>query len=723
MRAKNVLLLITFLCGVAISSSSFAQKSTLDGEKYGYCMVTGGGAPTGFAKFDINSPNEFTILAPKPDDIYFMGADFGPDRTWYATTWDGGLYTVDTISGVHTLLGNLGQAILGFTYSIAHETFYACTGGTFYTVDIATTTLEEVGPMGNAGNMIGLGSDNRGNIYGVDTNDDNLYKIDPITGIATAVGPSGFDFDYNQNCTFSKDTDQMLHAGFWVNPSVHGGLYSYDVETGAATLEGAFPQTQEVTSFAVPWSIPAHGSIHGIVTDEVSGDPINSATIILESVSGDGSFIQCNTENDGLYNFDIVLPGEYTITAVHGNYSTTIVEDITINADDNQEINIEMTIGEYTATFNVFLESNNEPVAGASVNFLSQTLETNSNGEVSFENVSSGSFPFIVDYDGYFQGFGTVEVTDENVLTDVYLYDLIYTERSYVILEEATATWCGPCANLAPTLDQLIEDGLPTTMIAYHGNDPYSSTAGDSRIGYYGITAYPTMIFDGETYNGAQSYASLEAHIMSLMDIETPVSVEFTEVILDGNEVSGEIKVENLGPINSDDIVLHIVLTESHIPEVWQSNDELNHVLRSMIPDQQGTPIDVQEVSAKNIEFTASLEDVLNIDNCELVCFVQDAFTKEILNGNHFPLNTIGVKDISNEAINIYPIPAKDVIHYSSNNNLDSFEIYNISGQVLIQDNISNQNGQINISMLQEGSYFIKFLDKNQNTIIERFSK
>jgi hypothetical protein len=86
-------------------------------------------------------------------------------------------------------------------------------------MDIETYEIESVGMMGNSGDMTGLGADIRGNLWGIDKNDDQLYKINPVTGIATAMGPSGYDFDYLQNCTYDKNNDVMYHAGFWVQPN------------------------------------------------------------------------------------------------------------------------------------------------------------------------------------------------------------------------------------------------------------------------------------------------------------------------------------------------------------------------------------------------------------------------------------------------------------------------------------------------------------------------
>lgn len=684
-----------------------------------FCVVTGGGGTSGPAKFYLEDPTTFENLAPAASGMYFLGGDFGPNGTWYCTEWMGGLYSFDTVSGDHTSLGNLGITPSGFTYSPAYETYYCCSGDELYKVNMDSYTVESIGPMGNSGDMTGLGADIRGNLYGIDKNDDQLYKIDPITGLATAVGPSGFDFDYLQNCTYDKNNDIMYHAGFWVMPSVFGGLFTYDLETGQATEFTAFPSNQEVTAFAIPWNMPAHGSVTGLVTDAVSGDPVANVNVYTQPVEDPmGTQIQKITGSEGTYSCGVVLPGTYNIIAEHGNYGVAIIENVVVNDGDNLTIDIELQEAPWTVTFHIYTFDGSNPVEGATVNFLNQDKLTDNTGTVVFENVANGTNSFTVDYEGYYQGFGEVEVMDGDAETDSYLYIENNVATNIVIIEEATGTWCGPCSMVAPILDEIVEEGYPVGIIAYHASDPYENSYASARNGYYGIVAYPTLSFNGQDQINNESYEVILSYVEEYMDDETPVTLEFSDVAWDlaGDAITGKVTVENMGPINSENMRLHVALVENHIPEAWQGLDELNFVERTMFPNADGTSIDLTSLNTEEIEFEVTLADILELGNCQIVTFVQDNFTKKIYNGLVYECSTLVGMDenIATENINLYPNPAKGKVVISSAEIIENIQLINYAGQLVLEQTCNRATVNVDVSKIEPGIYFIKAFSNDQ---------
>ncbi|MCB0804417.1 MAG: T9SS type A sorting domain-containing protein [Bacteroidales bacterium] len=98
-------------------------------------------------------------------------------------------------------------------------------------------------------------------------------------------------------------------------------------------------------------------------------------------------------------------------------------------------------------------------------------------------------------------------------------------------------------------------------------------------------------------------------------------------------DYSATITVENVGGNTATNLVLQFVVTESKMPIVWGLTDEQHYTNRLMVPNQNGTPLDFSgsDTQVVNLDFTTAAH--WDTDNCELVVFVQNNSTKEILQG------------------------------------------------------------------------------------------
>ncbi len=87
-----------------------------------------------------------------------------------------------------------------------------------------------------------------------------------------------------------------------------------------------------------------------------------------------------------------------------------------------------------------------------------------------------------------------------------------------------------------------------------------------------------------------------------------------------GTQCQAKAVVTQVGDCSATDVRVFIVLTESHIQRNWQGMQEVNFVVRDMIPSQTGT------------QFTGGTQEVTglfdmgayNKENCELVAWVQN---------------------------------------------------------------------------------------------------
>ncbi len=686
------------------------------GDEQGFVIVTGGLGPKGPASFYLNDPSSLQNIGSNLSGKYFLGGDYSPDGKWYVTEWMGHLYEVNPENGGFTLLGSVSETLTGLAYSVADGKYYACTGGELFELNIATLELASIGPMVNSGSMTGLAADIRGNLYGIDINDDKLYKIDPYTGMSVAVGSLGYDFDYLQNLTYDRDNDVLYHAGFIVSPDFHGALYKVDLETGEAIEVGPFPNTDEVTAFAIPWTFPEHGSISGVVYDYGTGMPIQNSIITLTPLWSGGTHAIRHTDENGCYIFEVVLPGDYELTVEFGGYTPV---SIFIQVLEGQTIicDVVLLLAPYQCTFTVQEFESGTPIENSEITFMGLVQITNEYGVAVFENVPSGTFDYTVNAEGYYEGFGEVTIIDQNVEVTVDLYVLANVQKELVILEKATGTWCVGCPAAANGLDDLVENGHPVGVIAYHSGDDFENPDGAVRLGYYGVIGYPTVVFDGlEQYMGGGSagqtmYETYLPYVEEAYSKLTPVEINYQNVNYNEVErkITGEIKVGINGPVNSDQVRLRMALTESQIPYSWGGLDELNFVERGMFPDNYGIALEcfLPDTVINDFEFT--LENDWNVENCEIVIFVQNDIGKEIFNGIKFGYDVFTGLPACNvkNRIKIFPNPASGFINVTGRNIL-KIEILSLQGFIINSVHPKSDNTTICVNDLPAGIYFIR---------------
>jgi hypothetical protein len=209
--------------------------------------------------------------------------------------------------------------------------------------------------------------------------------------------------------------------------------------------------------------------------------------------------------------------------------------------------------------------------------------------------------------------------------------------RNKVIIEIGTGTWCQYCPGAAMGADDLVTNGHQVAVIENHNGDPYATASSDARNTFYGINNFPTAYFDGGNAsvggNHTQSlYTSYVPKVNARMAIASHFTIEAT-----GDEVEGNYSVNVvLNKTETDtntNLRLHAVVTQSHIQQNWQGQTHLEFVERQMIPSQTGTTIDFGTQTQFTLPLTFTMNPAWVANDCELVLFLQNNTTKEILQG------------------------------------------------------------------------------------------
>lgn len=216
-------------------------------------------------------PN-FLELGPESRNVY--GLDFDATATTLYGVDDATLevLVLDPMTGAAVPNGTLvtGAGITGLTGLTAaadgvtwYLSDYNGTDSVLFSGSITTGVFTQIGVIAPGSLIIDIAIDSNDNLYGLALGDDNLYSIDTMTGVGTAIGPIGLNANFAQGMDFDW-SDDTLYAPVYTGGGT-GMFCSLDVTTGVANqLQNTLPLNAEMV-IAVQVPAPSAGSpIYGV---------------------------------------------------------------------------------------------------------------------------------------------------------------------------------------------------------------------------------------------------------------------------------------------------------------------------------------------------------------------------------------------------------------------------------------------------------------------------
>lgn len=293
--------------------------------------------------------------------------------------------------------------------------------------------------------------------------------------------------------------------------------------------------------------------------------------------------------------------------------------------------------------------------------------------------------------------------------------------RQKVIVEVGTGTWCPSCPAVVAIIHDLIADGANMSVVEYHINDPYQNAESLTRKDYYDFPWYPTTYYDAwhigfddwATYNIHESYYLAREATMSSFSVAI-------EGEIGSSDVSGTVTIDKVANYSGTNLKLHVVLTESNIPEIWQGETELDFTERAMFPANggNGLAIDFTSGSSQEITFTIPMDPTWVKENCELVFFLQDDDTKEVVQGDAVLLDDIILSNADNVVQNrssyFYPNPAKNRLFLYAEDyaDIEEVSIVDMLGKTVFEQNFYTE--AIDIERLPSGVYLISYTENDE---------
>ncbi|MDC8000339.1 T9SS type A sorting domain-containing protein [Aequorivita todarodis] len=636
--------------------------------------------------FPVSDPSTVEVFGDSPVTVNFENAgaiDPANPTTGYVLDNTGAFYSFDVASGFYTSLGTISGEWLGMEYDQASGILYAISLTDLYTIDPIGVSATLVGPLGLAGGAlpIALAIDGAGVGYTYDLVDDNLYSIDMATGATTMIGNIGFDANFGQGMCYDALTDTVYMAAF-NNGSFAAEWRSVDTATGATTLIGPIVTTAATTQVA--WV-----SIGETLPPPACPEPTNLMVSNITPTTADLSWnVEPNASNGYIwYVFDqganpISDPPVATGTVPAGTTSATATG----------------LGGGFSYDFYV--------VADCDSDGLSQLA-----GPVNFATppACGGKFYDTGGPNGDYQNSENVTtiITPENAGEVV---TVTFTAFEVEATWDALYVYDGPDASFP-----IISSGNPAT------------NSGFPPGGYYG-TSIPGPFVSTDP-SGALTFVFMSDASVPQSGWEADVTCALSPPPND--MIVNSIDVDEIGFPYTDPAV--------HMPAATLENGNpvncdltgARGVWYNFVPAGDGTAnaTIVTPGGASSVTFyTAPNENAVETD-LTLVpqqtnqCAPGTSASIFTLGGQAyyvFVMNTGAITDIVIDGTNLgvsdntiagfsyYPNPTNGILNLNSVDNIEHVSLYNLLGQVVIDNRVNATTSQVDISGLSTGTYLMK---------------
>ena len=255
---------------------------------------------------------------------------------------------------------------------------------------------------------------------------------------------------------------------------------------------------------------------------------------------------------------------------------------------------------------------------------------------------------------------------DDTIMQIVTTYN---HSKQAVMMELSTSTGCGYCPAAEAAIDSMVEVGYKVGVVSYHTayEDPFENEYSIGRTNDYGFWGMPTLYADGTyclvgVFPGEPMFGYYSAFYNNLKNITTPFGIMFNGAH-SGSHYTVNLTVDQYGPVLNQNLTLQCVLTENGLTE-YAGGEVYNYVERLMIPDENGTVLDISAGNHQQIDLQFDCNPSWDTGKLFLNTFVQDTNTREILNGAMIPLSglwPLSTEDIHNTGKEIvgycYPNP------------------------------------------------------------------
>ncbi len=306
-------------------------------------------------------------------------------------------------------------------------------------------------------------------------------------------------------------------------------------------------------------------------------------------------------------------------------------------------------------------------------------------------------------------------------------------ERENVLIENFSRVNCGYCPYAAKAFDNMEATGnYNIIVLEHHISETYGYAQSANRFNYwagkdnmfgqnYGFDGTPSTVFDG--YIGLASastnvtdmqntYATYYNYVKDINSIYN-LTAELHQTVLNSNTFILEFTAEKLSEyFGNDQIGVFYALTED-INYNWGVAGKINNLVRLL--GSKTATFDENNQFSSSFEITISDYD---ISKCKVVVWVENHTQGRVMQSKRFKVSDYYVTNIAEENVvnSIYPNPSNGMFSISGEN-IESIEVYDITGKLVMQQNINASNATIDLTNKAKGVYTLKSYNGNNVSV------
>jgi hypothetical protein len=299
------------------------------------------------------------------------------------------------------------------------------------------------------------------------------------------------------------------------------------------------------------------------------------------------------------------------------------------------------------------------------------------------------------------------------------------TAARFPLYEKFSSSTCGPCYSFNTNSFNGFLAGHESefAFISYQVNwpgsgDPYYTTETGTRVGYYGISGAPTLLVDSKdgTNNEVTGAFNTSTQLATKLTQAASVPAYFTinsSKNLSGNTMNVQVDVT---PFVTGTYKLYAAVVEKNTYNNAATNGEVefHNVMMKMMPDANGTTLScVHNVtSTTNLQVDLSTTFIEELEDLEVVVFIQNPATKAIMQANYATESLSNATFDTVSKIKLYPNPSNGIVRIATDIPVD-IEITDVTGKNILNVTQATSETVIDLSNMQNGVYFAKISGEN----------